>query len=348
MDTHDRTEDAKLAGMANHVCVTTTTVAFALSQGMTMPEIEEATGLHGPSLGDPEARLPDDIAPRLWRAMIARHGKDVALTLEAARAAPFTTLGGLAHGIQYAATLGEALGFFVQNRRVLADRLEMEIVHSGDEVALRAQHPGDTIDSGRMSEVGMAITVRLFREILRARDALTRVELAYPPVGPIAAYEAFFRVPIGLDAPKNAIVFRAEALSNPVRGGSAELFAFVEAHFRLALERLDATRLPPNFVRLRRAIVEGATRGDYRASTVVGRAGLSLRTAQRIAAQQNTNLQAMIDAARAANAKAFLADPAISIETMAALLGYSDDRAFRRAFKRWTGATPSAYRRGVR
>ncbi|MEO1460037.1 MAG: helix-turn-helix domain-containing protein, partial [Pseudomonadota bacterium] len=81
---------------------------------------------------------------------------------------------------------------------------------------------------------------------------------------------------------------------------------------------------------------------------VVGRAGLSLRTAQRLAAQQNTNLQAMIDAARAANAKAFLADPAISIETMAALLGYSDDRAFRRAFKRWTGATPSAYRRGVR
>ncbi|MEL6965237.1 MAG: helix-turn-helix transcriptional regulator, partial [Pseudomonadota bacterium] len=57
-----------------------------------------------------------------------------------------------------------------------------------------------------------------------------------------------------------------------------------------------------------------------------------------------TSLQTLIDDIRVAHAKEFLSDPAIRIETVALLVGYSDDRAFRRAFKRWTGQTPSTYR----
>ncbi|MEO0539213.1 MAG: helix-turn-helix domain-containing protein [Cyanobacteria bacterium P01_A01_bin.123] len=37
-------------------------------------------------------------------------------------------------------------------------------------------------------------------------------------------------------------------------------------------------------------------------------------------------------------------DPALGIEAVSSQLGYSDDRAFRRAFKRWTGKTPAEFR----
>lgn len=345
MTAQNRTEDARRAGAAHHISVVSTTVAFAMSQGMTMAEIEKATGLHGPALGDPEARLPDEIVPRLWRALVARAPADATITLEAARGAPFSALGGLAHGAQFAANLREALGFIVQNQRVLGDRLELRLVERAEEAVLCGYHPTDDIDQGRTAEVGVALTVRLVRELLRIRKAPSRIELAHGPLGAADNYKAFFKIPVMFGSAENAIAFPIEVMSKPVCGRNAELFAFVETHFKMVLNRLATEAPSPAVVRLRQAIIAGASRGDYNATTVAQRAGLSLRSAQRIAATIGTTLQSMLDEARASNAKTLLDDPTISIATIGTLVGYSDDRAFRRAFKRWTGVSPSQFRR---
>ncbi|MEL7172441.1 MAG: helix-turn-helix transcriptional regulator, partial [Pseudomonadota bacterium] len=73
-------------------------------------------------------------------------------------------------------------------------------------------------------------------------------------------------------------------------------------------------------------------------------AGMSARTAQRVAAAHGTTPQAMVGAAQRSLAEALLREGTASIDAIATMVGFSDDRAFRRAFKRWTGETPSAYR----
>ncbi len=47
-------------------------------------------------------------------------------------------------------------------------------------------------------------------------------------------------------------------------------------------------------------------------------------------------------------ARKMLSDPDRKIRDVALLLGYSDAAHFTRAFQRWTGLTPSAFRRGGR
>ena len=50
-------------------------------------------------------------------------------------------------------------------------------------------------------------------------------------------------------------------------------------------------------------------------------------------------------ALRQALALGYVRDPGLSLLDIAYLLGFSEQSAFQRAFKRWTGATPGDYRR---
>ena len=70
---------------------------------------------------------------------------------------------------------------------------------------------------------------------------------------------------------------------------------------------------------------------------------MSRRSLERALAEEGTSAGALFDDERKQRALAWL--PTISVDEVAARLGYSDARAFGRAFKRWTGMSPSAIRR---
>lgn len=326
--------------------VMSTTVAFALSQGLTLQEIETATGLDAAALGDPEARLGDHVPHLIWVALTERTAESVALTVEAARGAPFSALGGLAHGAQYAATLKDALHFINSNSRLLADRLELEFTETADELRLGAHHPNDHIDRGRVAEVGAGLMARVVKEILGVHTPPLRLEIAFEPLGPIDAYQSFFRCPILPACNRTALVFGQSVLSEPIRTADPTLFAFVQEHFHMHARHVQTRMHSPDFIRLQEALAESAQAGDYRVAAISGRAQMSTRTAQRVAAAQGTTLNKMIIDIRLAAARAMLAETSQSIESIATVLGFSDDRAFRRAFRRWTDQSPSEYRLG--
>lgn len=71
---------------------------------------------------------------------------------------------------------------------------------------------------------------------------------------------------------------------------------------------------------------------------------LSSRTLKRRLAQQGTSFSALLEEARQLDAIALLRKPQLSLERVATELGYADPANFTRAFKRWTGLTPSAFR----
>lgn len=72
--------------------------------------------------------------------------------------------------------------------------------------------------------------------------------------------------------------------------------------------------------------------------------GLSSRTLQRILATAGTTFMELLDAARFCRAKELLAEHAFRVEDVGRRLGFADAVAFRRAFRRWTGTTPAAFR----
>jgi AraC-like DNA-binding protein len=70
-------------------------------------------------------------------------------------------------------------------------------------------------------------------------------------------------------------------------------------------------------------------------------------TLQRRLPQAGTSFEGLCDDARREAAQTYLADATLSIAEVTYLLGYSEPTAFHRAFKRWHGTTPQAFRAGV-
>jgi AraC-like DNA-binding protein len=72
------------------------------------------------------------------------------------------------------------------------------------------------------------------------------------------------------------------------------------------------------------------------------------RTLQRRPEQEGTNYRALTEQMIAELAARHLRDTALTIEALSTLLGYCDTAAFRKAFHRWYGQSPSEYRCCIR
>ncbi len=95
----------------------------------------------------------------------------------------------------------------------------------------------------------------------------------------------------------------------------------------------------------REAIARRIAKGHPHIQKVAATLGMNVRTLQRRLAEAGTTHNQLIDEVRFEAATRLLADHDLTLAEIASALGYSDPAHFTRAFSRWTGRTPGAYRR---
>jgi AraC-like DNA-binding protein len=96
---------------------------------------------------------------------------------------------------------------------------------------------------------------------------------------------------------------------------------------------------------VRRAIGEAMRDGDPTLAKVGKKVVTTPRTLQRQLKDHGVDFKRLVDDTRHRFSVNYLRDPTNTLTEIAYLLGYSEVSAFNRAFKRWTGSTPSDYRK---
>jgi AraC-like DNA-binding protein len=96
---------------------------------------------------------------------------------------------------------------------------------------------------------------------------------------------------------------------------------------------------------LRQALLPLACAGRIEIGMLAEITRLPIRTLQRRLAEAGVHYRALVEEVRFARALQRMADPSVKLIDVAFALGYSDPAHFTRAFRRWTGVSPRAFRR---
>jgi AraC-like DNA-binding protein len=155
-----------------------------------------------------------------------------------------------------------------------------------------------------------------------------------------------FRCTIIYDAPSTVVTLARADMDLPQSSSDPPLIAHLERHADALDERLPVN---PTFTsNVRRALTAGLANGDVGLEVVARSLGVSSRTAQRRLLAEATTHQRVLDELRRDLAVRYFDENSMGIQEVAFVLGFSDQSAFNHAFKRWTGTSPSAYRKRVR
>jgi AraC-like DNA-binding protein len=148
---------------------------------------------------------------------------------------------------------------------------------------------------------------------------------------------------VRFNQPKNAVAYRTAALQAGLLSADPALLRTFEVD---AEQRLG--RIAPHAIiseRLR-SILASRLNGEVPSlRSVASDLAMSERSLQRSLSEEHTTYRALVDDVRKRLALAHLSRPGALATDVALLLGFSEASAFTRAFRRWTGSSPTEFRR---
>lgn len=300
----------------------------------------ERSGLEGQGSSQSADRVTLDQIVRLYQLAAVETGDEM-MGLWSRPIRP-RALQHLLTSVREATSLGSALYRFSTFWNLLLDDYQF-VLHEDEEGVELQLHARTSVPPQRF---GQMLILKLAHGLLswlaRSEVAVAGVAFTFAPPVFRADYAIIFPAPVVFYRPVTAIRFARDVLT-PVQMRSAQdLDVFLENAPRdwIFTRSRDHTQA----LRVRRFL----TQSDWEHADLAHAAAamnMTPRTLMRRLEQDGTSFQAIKDALRRDIAIGHLQSGRISIEALSQDLGFSSAANFHKAFARWTGSTPSAYRK---
>lgn len=267
---------------------------------------------------------------------------DPALGLHCAERISPVAFGPLSHMIAHSATLKHALEALGQFHRLLNDEPSFKLIELDGRILLeKMPRAGEPPRMQRFfAEISMVGLFRLVRAFGRALPESASFAFARPPHA--AEYTRLFEGRERFEQPFTGIVFDKAWLSAPSPDRDEEVHATLRGLAERRLMRI--MQRTPYALRVREFLLrQDSWRHRVDMPAVARSLGISVRSLRRRLAHEQTSYTVIANEALAVIAKQLLSQQR-TIQETAYEMGFADTSSFHRAFKQWTGTTPSAYR----
>ncbi|MFN3586862.1 MAG: AraC family transcriptional regulator ligand-binding domain-containing protein [Moraxellaceae bacterium] len=243
--------------------------------------------------------------------------------------------------------LGELLTQLERFHRLMWQGFVVDVERRSEAITLRwtpqPLPPLQALDIARLAfETGLAGMVHLLRMITGDHLSPETVTLLGSPVQNTTPYEEFFGGNVTFSAQCSSLTFSSAALREPVQRRNPALRQLVERQAQAQLRAIEPT--DAFFAAFRPALLRAINAGAPTLAVVAAELGMSRASLQRRLQERDTSFQASLDKVRFELAVMYLENPGLSLSEIGLLLAFSEQSAFCRAFRRWCGQSPRAFR----
>ncbi len=265
--------------------------------------------------------------------------------LKLAQAQEVDVYGSVAALCRASSTVREALGCFVDYIPVIHSPVPLlELVEGRDTAEIRWRVQTDLGTNAQASLQAVLLNLKLLRLLCGPDFYPTHVHLSIN-VRPqdIPEVEQRLGCAFHARAQTNAIAFPASFLNQPIASANRLLFRLLGGY----LERVKASSRKTVVERVEDYVRGSLPLGNCSIEHCAKKLGTSVRTLQANLSENGLRFSDILERLRVDLAKVHLEKEGLSLDAVAALLGYSDQSSFGRAFKRWTGLPPQQFRRAA-
>lgn len=311
------------------------------ANGLDADQLWQEAGVRPVATDDPNARAPLrhlDAALLLAASRITGEGWG----LRIAQCWHPGNLGVLGHAWLASSTLRTGLTRLTRYWRIVGTRAGTRIDATGQ--GLRFSYslpPCDPVVETILPDCVLSLVMEMCRVNSGERILPLQVSLRrHRPQNP-APWTAYFGCAVAFDAVDNSFTLATADVDRALPTSNRPLAGVFDAMLTEQLARLSRDDVVS---RCKAEFLEQLSSGEPSADDIAQRLHMSSRTLQRKLAEADTTYLKLVDDTRRDMALRYIGDRSKSVSEITFLLGFSSQSAFSRAFKRWTGASPTEYR----
>jgi len=297
-------------------------------------------GIDPDLLNKPGARIPYASVNRIW-ARATEIIDDPCFGLKGYKFWHPSYLHALGYAWLASHTLREAFNRFVRYLRILSEIPFLKLEEDSNGFTFMYDVELLDIRIAAQVDLGLATAIHMcrlnFGEDLKPK-AVTFVH-AEPPCA--AEYVALFKAPVQFSAARDSMTLSLADVDKHLAGANPQLARLNDQVMIEYLGKLDKDNI---IDRVAAVMIDILPSGDVTDEKVAEQLNMSARSLQRRLKEAGTNFRTLLEGVRKDLASTYVHDPDVELVEVAFLLGFSDQSAFSRAFKRWTGHTPSEFR----
>ena len=298
-------------------------------------------GVHPSTLRDVRARIPSRLADQAFEKAVARI-PDPAFALRACECWHPSNLGTMGYAWLSSRTLHTGLKRMERFARILGEKFSYRTIEEPNGLRFIYNHGrGDAPIGHPMTDFTLSILIDMCRRNFGSQLNPAEVNLRRPQPANPAPWQTFFGCAVNFGAATDNFLLDQATANMPLPSANIPMANTFDA---ILTEQLGNFFHDDILSRCKAYLLRELTSGQPTAFQMASGLGLSQRTLQRRLSDLGLTYQQILDETRHELARRYLDDQSKSVTEITFLLGFSEQSAFTRAFKRWSGMAPSAYR----
>jgi len=305
--------------------------------------IYKKAGIAPELLLNPNARLNISAVDALWDQAAAII-EDPCFAIDMAEFWHPSHMGALGYAWLASSTLRRAFNRAVRYIHVVSEDLNLQLSDTPAGLKITVDLDDSVFTLPQHHDLVLTILMHMCRFDFGDELIASQVSLAHPEPECSKKIRDYFRTDVQFDAEHTCLTIARADADHVLSSGNKQIALM---HDEMLMRYLVTIKQGDIVQQVKSIILDNLPDGQVTDRLVAGELNLSERSMQRRLKEHKTTFRALLDGVREMVAKQYIENPVNRMSDIAFLIGFSEQSAFSRAFKKWTGKTPVQYRESI-